>query len=110
MTVAHDTPVFRRVGAAIGLQTTAESSYPAGLTPHGVAVHTQTEGWGDRKYICDVLRWVRGAEDSHGFEGGGGGGGQRWAQQRAKEWQALQAAETAAAAAKIQVWIPINPN
>ncbi len=45
-------------GTSVGLQTTEATSYPAGLDALGVARHTQTEGWGDRLYICTALQFA----------------------------------------------------
>ena len=88
------------------MQTTSESSYPAGLTAHGVASHTQAEGWGDREHICSVFRWVEQVEDEHGATdggGGGGGGGETWAAQRSAGWRARQAVEVKAGRDKLEV-------
>ena len=88
-------------GAALGRQTTSESSYPGGLTPLGAASHTQEQGWGDREYICDVLRWAKEAEASLGLTGAAADGLGR-AARRAVEWRARQTVEVAAAATKAQ--------
>lgn len=45
-------------GTSVGLKTTEATSYPAGLDALGVARHTQTEGWGDRLYICTALQFA----------------------------------------------------
>lgn len=45
-------------GTSVSLKTTEATSYPAGLDALGIARHTQTEGWGDRLYICTVLQFA----------------------------------------------------
>jgi hypothetical protein len=45
-------------GTSVGLKTEEATSYPAGLDALGVARHTQTQGWGDRLYICTALQFA----------------------------------------------------
>ena len=56
--LTHHIEALLDAGASTEVKSTEETSYPAGLTPLGVAKHTQHEDWGDRFYIIQVLQWA----------------------------------------------------
>ena len=56
--LTHHVEALLDAGCNVQLETTGASSYPSGLDAVGVARHTQSEGWGDRMYICQALQFA----------------------------------------------------